>query len=104
MGDVAVENPIHVPAPHKKASPSNAIPNIDSLEGIGNNESDEYFTLKKLQRHLEYVISLEHVTLLIQIDISSFKKNTSRMNRGNSRRIPAEKKRNIVAKLHHQKP
>lgn len=65
MGDVAVENPIHVPAPHKKASPSNAIPNIDSLEGIGNNESDEYFTLKKLQRHLEYVIPPRHITSLI---------------------------------------
>lgn len=64
MGDVAVENPIHVPAPHKKASPSNAIPNIDSLEGIGNNESDEYFTLKKLQRHLEYVIFFQLATLL----------------------------------------
>lgn len=63
MGDVAVENPIHVPAPHKKASPSNAIPNIDSLEGIGNNESDEYFTLKKLQRHLEYVIPPRHFYL-----------------------------------------
>lgn len=104
MGDVVVENPIHVPAPHKKASPSNAIPNIDSLEGIGNNESDEYFTLKKLQRHLEYVLSLQRVTLLIQVDTSNFKKNTSRMNRGDSRLVLIEKTRNIFAKLHHQKP
>ena len=53
MGSVAVENPASVVAPHKKQAPSNSIPNIDSLEGIGNDDSDEYSTLKKLQRHLE---------------------------------------------------
>lgn len=53
MGDVAVENPINTPLPHKKPTPSNSIPNIDSLEGIGNDDSDEYSMLKKLQRHLE---------------------------------------------------
>jgi 26S proteasome regulatory subunit T3 len=50
MGDVAVANPMNVIPPHKHL-PSN-IPNID-IEGIGNDDSDEYSTLKKLQRHLE---------------------------------------------------
>lgn len=53
MGDIAVENPANVAAPHKKQAPPNSIPNIDSLEGIGSDDSDEYSTLKKLQRHLE---------------------------------------------------
>ena len=51
MADVAVENPANVVPPHKKHILSN-IPNID-IEGIGNDDSDEYSTLKKLQRHLE---------------------------------------------------
>lgn len=51
-----MENPANTVAPHKKQPPSNSIPNIDSLEGIGNDGSDEYSTLKKLQRHLEYVV------------------------------------------------
>lgn len=55
MGDVALENPANIVAPHKRQAPSNAIPNIDSLEGISSDDSDEYSTLKKLQRHLEYV-------------------------------------------------
>ena len=53
MGDVAVENPINTQLPHKKPTRANSIPNIDSLEGIGNDDSDEYSMLKKLQRHLE---------------------------------------------------
>lgn len=52
MADAAVENPLNVLPPHKKQIPSN-IPNID-IEGVGNDDSDEYSTLKKLQRHLEY--------------------------------------------------
>ena len=55
MGDVAVENPVNIVAPHKRQPPSHSIPNIDSLEGVGNDGSDEYSTLKKLQRHLEFV-------------------------------------------------
>ena len=55
MGDVAVENPIHTIPPHKKQPLSDAIPNIDSLEGGASDGGDEYATLKKLQRHLEYV-------------------------------------------------
>lgn len=54
MGDVVVENPANTVAPHKRQPTFNSIPNIDSLEGVGNDGSDEYSTLKKLQRHLEY--------------------------------------------------
>lgn len=53
MSAVAVESPAGIFAPHKKQAPSNSIPNIDSLEGISNDDNDEYSTLKKLQRHLE---------------------------------------------------
>lgn len=48
-----MENSLNVVPPHKRQSPSNSIPNIDSLEGVGNDDSDEYSTLKRLQRHLE---------------------------------------------------
>ena len=51
MADVAVENSLNVMPPHKRQILSN-IPSID-IEGIGNDVSDEYSTLKKLQRHLE---------------------------------------------------
>lgn len=54
MGEVAVENPANIVLPHKRQPPTNSIPAIDSLEGIGNDETDEYSTLKRLQRHLEY--------------------------------------------------
>ena len=57
MGDVLVENPANTVAPHKKQAPANSIPNIDTLEGIGNDANDEYSTLKKLQRHLEYALA-----------------------------------------------
>lgn len=52
MADVAVENPATQVLPHRKQLPS-SIPNIDSLEGLATDGSDEYSTLKKLQRHLE---------------------------------------------------
>ena len=55
MGDVMVETPSNMALPHKKQPPTNSIPAIDSLDGIGNDDMDEYSTLKKLQRHLEYV-------------------------------------------------
>jgi 26S proteasome regulatory subunit T3 len=54
MGDVAVENPANILAPHNKALPS-AIPNVESIEGLPSQGGDEYATLKKLQRHLEYI-------------------------------------------------
>ena len=61
MGDVAIENPANVVPPHKRQPPSNSIPNVDSLEGINNDDSDEYSTLKKLQRHLEYIRSSTNI-------------------------------------------
>ena len=54
MADVAVENPANNIAFNKPA-PLDTIPNIDSLEGTGSDGGDEYATLKRLQRHLEYV-------------------------------------------------
>ena len=51
MADVTVESPLNTVPPHKKYMASN-IPNID-IEGIANDDSDEYSTLKKLQSHLE---------------------------------------------------
>lgn len=32
-----------------------ALANLDSLDGTGADGNDEYATLKRLQRHLEYV-------------------------------------------------
>ncbi|RDW86582.1 proteasome regulatory particle base subunit RPT3 [Aspergillus mulundensis] len=55
MGDVAVENPASALSSYTKAAPLDTIPNIDSLEGTGADDGDEYATLKKLQRHLEYI-------------------------------------------------
>jgi len=52
MGDVMVENPANLGLPHRKQMQS-SIPNIDSLEGLGTDGSDEYSTLKKLERHME---------------------------------------------------
>lgn len=84
MGDVLVENPANMALPHKRQSPANSIPAIDSLEGIGNDETDEYSTLKKLQRHLEYAFAMSNRerTADRRSDTSTFKKSTSRMNRG----------------------
>ena len=54
MAEIAVECPNSIVPPHKKQIASH-IPNID-IEGIGNDDIDEYSTLKKLQRHQEYVL------------------------------------------------
>lgn len=35
--------------------PADAIPDIDSFEGAGADDEDEYSALKRYQRHLEYV-------------------------------------------------
>lgn len=56
MADVAVENPANNVTLHNKPAPLDTIPNIDSLEGTGSDGGDEYATLKRLQRHLEYVL------------------------------------------------
>lgn len=55
MGDVAVENPANNVTPLAKASALDALANLDSLDGTGVDGNDEYATLKRLQRHLEYV-------------------------------------------------
>ncbi len=54
MGDVLVENPVNTVPPHKKFPTLDSIPDVDSIEGAGANNEDEYSTLKRLQRHLEY--------------------------------------------------
>ena len=58
MGDVAVESPANLVPPHKKPPPA-AIPNLDALEDLGGDGDgagrDEYSTMKRLQRHLEYL-------------------------------------------------
>lgn len=54
MGDVVVESPANSVTPYTKSAPLDTIPNIESIEGTANDGGDEYATLKKLQRHLEY--------------------------------------------------
>lgn len=86
MGDLAVETPAAQLPLHKKQLPS-SIPNIDSLEGIGTDGSDEYSTLKKLQRHLEYALCIfpyEDIsfTNARPLDISTYKRSTSKMSSG----------------------
>lgn len=54
MGDILVENPANHISPLKKATPS-TIPSIENFEGIGTDTGDEYASLKKLQRQLEYI-------------------------------------------------
>jgi len=54
MGDVLVENTAnHIP-PHKKSAPS-TIPSIETFDGLPADGVDDYATLKKLQRQLEYI-------------------------------------------------
>ena len=56
MGDVLVETPSNHVTP-KKALAS-TIPNVETFEGLPLDGGDEYATLKKLQRQLEYVLPL----------------------------------------------
>lgn len=53
MGDVLTENPANTLAPHKRLQPSEIIDY--SLDSSTSDSSDEYATLKRLQRHLEYI-------------------------------------------------
>jgi len=53
MGDILVENTANDVLPHKKSAPS-AIPNIDNFEGVPT-DGDDYATLKRLQRQLEFI-------------------------------------------------
>ena len=55
MGDVLVDNPANAVTPHKRSAALDAIPDVDSFEGSGNDNNDEYATYKRLQRHLEYI-------------------------------------------------
>lgn len=55
MADAAVENPANGVAPHKRPAPTDTISAIDALEGSANDSGDDYATLKRLQRQLEYV-------------------------------------------------
>lgn len=90
MADVAVENPANNVTLHNKPTPLDTIPNINSLEGTGSDGGDEYATLKRLQRHLEYVLlgfvssGLVWWLVLTTLIAGTFnsKRNTSRMNRG----------------------
>lgn len=54
MADVIFENPANLVLPHHRKQLASSIPNIDSLEADG---SDEYATMKRLQRHLEWADS-----------------------------------------------
>ena len=54
MATAAVENPANSVAPHKKELMS-SIPDIDTLEGFGQESDDQYQQFKKLQRQLEYI-------------------------------------------------
>lgn len=54
MADAMVENPANTVPPHKKSSLP-AIPSIENFEGVSTEASDDYATLKKLQRQLEYI-------------------------------------------------
>lgn len=55
MGDVAVENPANNVTPLPKPGALDTLGNLESLEGSTDDANDEYATLKRLQRHLEYV-------------------------------------------------
>ena len=55
MGDVLVDNPLNSVPPHQRKPASDSVPTIDSLEGSGSDGGDEYSTLKRYQRHLEYI-------------------------------------------------
>jgi 26S proteasome regulatory subunit T3 len=65
MGDVLVDHPANSVSPSKKQPPADSIPNIDSLEGSGNDGGDEYSTLKRYQRHLEYGLVQRHLCCLL---------------------------------------
>lgn len=54
MGDVLIENPANSVPPHKKTT-SATIPSIENFEGLSTEGGDDYATLKKLQRQLEYI-------------------------------------------------
>ena len=55
MASADVLSPANTEAPHqKRAIPSSAIANVDTIEGLTDSD-DQYATYKKLQRQLEYI-------------------------------------------------
>jgi 26S proteasome regulatory subunit T3 len=54
MANVAVESPANIVPPHKRHLPS-SIPNVDSLEEVASETTDDYSVFKRLQRQLEYI-------------------------------------------------
>lgn len=54
MGDVLVESAANHVATLKKNGPS-TIPSIENFEGVQTEGGDDYATLKRLQRQLEYI-------------------------------------------------
>ena len=91
MADTAVENPVGAFPLTKKATFS-SIPTIDSLEGVIDGE-DEYATLKKLQRHLEYRWPDKVTTVLTHPGISIYKRSISKMNNVHSKESLSEPKK-----------
>ena len=55
MGEVAVENPVNNVMLLPRPGALDTLSNLESLEGSTDDANDEYATLKRLQRHLEYV-------------------------------------------------
>jgi 26S proteasome regulatory subunit T3 len=86
MGDVAVESPGNNVTPLPKPAALDALASLDSLEGTGADGNDEYANLKRLQRHLELVMTRmpwSFPTLLTPpTDTFSCRRNTSRMSKG----------------------
>jgi len=54
MADAAVENPANIVPPHLKPS-SKTLANLDAVDTLGGEGTDEYSTYKKLQQELEYI-------------------------------------------------
>lgn len=50
-----MENPANSVTPLPKPGALDTLSSLDSLEGTGIDGNDEYATMKRLQRHLEYV-------------------------------------------------
>ena len=80
-----MESPANV-TPLPRPGALDTISNLDSLEGTGADANDEYATLKRLQRHLEYVFA-DLGAKVAGADgdgtgTSNCRRNTSRMSRG----------------------
>lgn len=54
MADAMVDNPANLVPPHLKPS-SKTLTNLDAVDALAGEGTDEYSTYKKLQRELEYI-------------------------------------------------